>query len=126
MREPHEYAANAIPTALNVPITSHPDALLLPPEEFEDQFGFAKPPVSREVVFYCKAGVRSSAAAAIARHAGYEKVGEYRGSWLDWKRKGGITTKGGDSGEGRKSKGEIGAEESVRGEVDRKDWGKQE
>jgi 3-mercaptopyruvate sulfurtransferase SseA len=35
-------------------------------------------------VFYCKAGVRSSAAAALAKHWGWENVGEYRGSWLDW------------------------------------------
>ena len=71
VREPHEYEANSIPTAINLPITSHPDALLLTEEEFQDQFGFAKPPVNKEVVFFCKAGVRSSAAAGIARQAGY-------------------------------------------------------
>jgi rhodanese-related sulfurtransferase len=35
-----------------------------------DRFGFAKPPKGKEVVFFCKAGVRSSAAAGIARQAG--------------------------------------------------------
>ena len=70
VREPHEYEANSIPTAINLPIKSHPDALLLSEEEFQDQFGFAKPPLQKEVVFFCKAGVRSSAAAGIARQAG--------------------------------------------------------
>lgn len=93
VREPHEFAGNTIPTAINIPITSQPDALLLSDEEFQDHFGFAKPPLNKEVVFFCKAGVRSSAAAGIARQAGYENVGEYRGSFLDWERKGGPGTK---------------------------------
>jgi len=89
VREPHEYEAGFIPTAINIPITSNPDALLLPAEEFEDRFGFAKPDVNKEVVFYCKAGVRSSAAAQVAEQGGYQKIAEYRGSWLDWQRQGG-------------------------------------
>jgi len=70
VREPHEYHANSIPTAINIPVTSHPDALLLDEDEFQDVFGFQKPPKGKEVVFFCKAGVRSSAAAGIARQAG--------------------------------------------------------
>lgn len=42
-----------------------------------------------EVVFYCKSGVRSRAAAELARQAGFEQVGEYPGSWMDWVKKGG-------------------------------------
>jgi rhodanese-related sulfurtransferase len=95
VREPAEFAANSIPTALNIPVASQPDALLLPPDEFEDRFGFQKPPLDKEVVFYCKAGVRSSAAAQIAKQGGYLLVGEYRGSWLDWERRGGVGTKSG-------------------------------
>jgi rhodanese-related sulfurtransferase len=72
-----------------MPITSAPDALFLPAPEFADRFGFAKPAHDAEVVFYCKAGVRSAAAAELARQAGYAKVGEYRGSWMDWVRNGG-------------------------------------
>ena len=48
-----------------------------------------KPKSDTEVIFYCKAGVRSRAAAGMAREAGYERVGEYPGSWMDWERKGG-------------------------------------
>lgn len=70
VREPHEFEANTIPTSINIPVTSQPDALLLSEEDFEDRFGFQKPPKGKEVVFFCKAGVRSSAAAGIARQAG--------------------------------------------------------
>ncbi|KAE9986197.1 hypothetical protein EG327_004447, partial [Venturia inaequalis] len=52
VREPHEYAQGFIPTALNLPIQSQPDALFLSEAEFEDRFGFAKPGREVEVVFY--------------------------------------------------------------------------
>lgn len=84
VREPHEFQAGAIPTAVNIPIASSPDALLMPAHEFEDKFEFDKPKADQEVVFYCKAGIRSHAAAEVARQAGYKKVGEYQGSWMDW------------------------------------------
>ena len=89
VREPSEFEGGAIPTAVNVPIASSPDALVMPAHEFEDKFGFEKPRVDQEVVFYCKAGVRSHAAAEVARQAGYPRVAEYRGSWLDWVKNGG-------------------------------------
>lgn len=92
VREPHEYAEGFIPTALNLPIQSQPDALFLPADEFQDRFGFVKPPVGKKIVFYCKAGVRSSAAAQLARQVGYEDVVEYRGSWLDWVKQGGASS----------------------------------
>jgi rhodanese-related sulfurtransferase len=89
VREPSEYTAGYIPTAINLPIKSQPDALFLPAEEFLDRFGFSKPSADQEVVFYCKAGVRSQAAAGLARQVGYTKVSEYRGSWMDWEKNGG-------------------------------------
>jgi rhodanese-related sulfurtransferase len=92
VREPVEYQAGFIPTAINIPITSQPDALFLSPEDFESRFGFPKPAVGKEIVFYCKAGVRSSAAAAMAKQHGYQHVGEYRGSWLDWEKNGGASS----------------------------------
>lgn len=87
MREPSEFRCGAIPTAINVPIATAPEAWSLPEDQFEDRFGFAKPQTGVELVFYCKAGVRSSAAAQLALQNGYEKVGEYRGSWLDWEKR---------------------------------------
>lgn len=89
VREPAEYKGGFIPGAINIPISSQPDAMFLPEDEFEDRFGFSKPDKDKELVFYCKAGVRSSAAAQLAQQHGYEKVSEYRGSWLDWQKNGG-------------------------------------
>ena len=72
---------------------SQPDAMFLPEEEFEDRFGFSKPAMDKELVFYCRAGVRSSAAVQLAKQVGYENVAEYKGSWLDWESKGGESKK---------------------------------
>ncbi|KAI0799113.1 Rhodanese-like domain-containing protein [Xylaria sp. FL0064] len=90
VREPSELSSTGrIPGALNIPITTSPDSFHIAPEEFEDRFGFARPEKDDEVVFYCKAGVRSRAAAGIAREAGWKDVGEFPGSWVEWTGKGG-------------------------------------
>ncbi|KAA8635885.1 hypothetical protein SMACR_01709 [Sordaria macrospora] len=89
-REPGELIQTGhIPGAINIPITTSPDSFFISEDEFEDRFGFPRPSKDSEVVFYCKAGVRSRGAAGLAREAGWEKVGEYPGSWLDWAAKGG-------------------------------------
>lgn len=93
VREPSEYQDGYIPGAINIPIKSQPDALFLPEEEFEERFGFSKPGTDKEVVFYCKSGVRGSAAAQLAQQHGYKNVAEYRGSWLDWQKQGGTLAK---------------------------------
>jgi rhodanese-related sulfurtransferase len=93
VREPAEYEEGYIPGAINIPIKSAPDAIFMPDDEFEDKFGFHKPDPAKEVVFYCKSGVRSSAAAQLAKQNGYTNVAEYRGSWLDWQKNGGKATK---------------------------------
>ncbi|OBT61086.1 hypothetical protein VE03_09473 [Pseudogymnoascus sp. 23342-1-I1] len=90
VREPGELRTTGrIPTSVNLPLSSCPDAFFLPADEFEERFGFEKPREGRGVVFYCKAGVRSRAAAALAREAGWEPVGEFPGSWLEWEGRGG-------------------------------------
>ena len=46
-----------------------------------------------EVVFYCKAGVRSRAAAQMAREEGGwagVRVGGFDGGWVEWEREGGM------------------------------------
>ncbi|KAK0735869.1 Rhodanese-like domain-containing protein [Apiosordaria backusii] len=89
-REPGELQQTGhIPHAINIPVTTSPDSFFIPEEEFEDRFGFPRPSKDQELIFYCKAGVRSRAAAQLAKQAGWEKVGEYPGSWLDWFEKGG-------------------------------------
>lgn len=89
-REPSELQATGhIPGAINIPITSAPDSFHIPAEEFSDRFGFARPGKDRPLLFYCKAGVRSRAAAALAAEAGWKDVGEFPGSWMEWEEKGG-------------------------------------
>ncbi|ESZ98664.1 hypothetical protein SBOR_0902 [Sclerotinia borealis F-4128] len=82
-----------IPTALNIPITTYPDAFSISEEEFEDRFGFERPGKADECVFYCKAGVRSRMAAEIAKGCGWERVGEFEGSWGVWSERGGEVEK---------------------------------
>ncbi|KAK1473003.1 rhodanese-like domain-containing protein [Colletotrichum cuscutae] len=84
-----------IPTALNIPVATAPESFLIADEDFEDRYGYPRPSKDTELVFYCKAGVRSRALATLARDAGWSKVGEYPGSWLDWTKKGGEVEKGG-------------------------------
>ena len=91
-REPHELqTTGTIPGSINIPISSKPDSFHISEEEFEDRFGFERPSKETEIVVYCKAGVRSRAAAELARQQGWVSVGEYEGSWLDWEKNGGET-----------------------------------
>ncbi|KAM0327921.1 hypothetical protein ACHAQA_005319 [Verticillium albo-atrum] len=93
-REPGEVRQTGlIPGAINIPISTHPESFHVTAEEFEDRFGFERPAKGSELVFYCKAGVRSRAAAALAKEAGWTGVGEYPGSWLDWEKRGGRAEK---------------------------------
>ncbi|CCH40685.1 hypothetical protein BN7_219 [Wickerhamomyces ciferrii] len=90
VREPHEFQQYAIPTSINIPYKSSPGALDLSPEEFEDVFKFEKPDKEKELIFYCLAGVRSSAATELAQIFGYDKLGNYVGSIEDWVKHEGI------------------------------------
>lgn len=95
VREPSELDSTGwIPGAQNIPVTTSPDAFFLSAGAFEDRFGFARPTAKQEVVFYCKAGVRSRAAAQLALQGNFGgKVGEFPGSWLEWEKKGGKVEK---------------------------------
>ncbi|KAL2132787.1 hypothetical protein VTI74DRAFT_3381 [Chaetomium olivicolor] len=90
VREPSELAETGrIPSALNIPIKSAPDSFHISDAEFEDRFGYPRPARDAEVLFYCRSGVRSRAAAGLAKEAGWTNVGEFPGSWLEWFEKGG-------------------------------------
>ncbi|KAL5594157.1 hypothetical protein BROUX41_001202 [Berkeleyomyces rouxiae] len=80
-----------IPSAVNIPIASAPDSFQIHDEDFEDRFGFERPARDKTLLFFCKAGVRSHAAARMARDAGW-RTAEYPGSWVDWAAKGGDVT----------------------------------
>lgn len=85
VREPAELLETGkIPGAINIPITSAVQSLHISDADFEDMYGFARPSKDKTLIFYCKAGVRARSAAALAQHAGWSKIGEYPGSWLDW------------------------------------------
>lgn len=94
VREPRElFQTGKIPGAINIPITSAVQSFHIPEEDFEEMYGFERPPKDAELLFYCKAGVRARAAAGLAKHAGWENVGEYPGSWLDWEAQNGPVEK---------------------------------
>lgn len=103
VREPGELLhTGRIPTAKSVPISSAPDAFFMSEEDFETKFGFPRPKETDEVIFYCKAGVRSRQAALLAGQARPSfggKIGNYSGSWIDWEQNGGKVEKEGDQGE---------------------------
>lgn len=84
VREPVEYNDGHIDGAINIPFKSSPGALDLPEDEFIENFGFQKPSIDKELVFYCLGGVRSTAAEELANTFGYKKRGNYVGSWEDW------------------------------------------
>lgn len=91
VREPAELESTGrIPTAVNIPISSAGDSFFLPADEFQERFGIARPGDDDHVIFYCKAGVRSRAAAALARQAGFGgSISEFPGSWIEWSENGG-------------------------------------
>lgn len=72
VREPAEFAEGHIPGAVNLPFKTAPGALGLEPEEFFETFGFQKPSTETQLVFYCLAGVRSTAAESLAATFGYQ------------------------------------------------------
>ncbi|EPS36618.1 hypothetical protein H072_9837 [Dactylellina haptotyla CBS 200.50] len=93
VREPHELQkSGVIPNSINVPLETNPEAWFMDPESFEDKFGVEKPSTDTELIFSCKAGIRSNAAARIAKVAGYENTASYKGSWLDWAKNTGAPT----------------------------------
>ncbi|KIW83154.1 hypothetical protein Z517_02398 [Fonsecaea pedrosoi CBS 271.37] len=95
VREPSELKSTGkIPGAQNLPIKSAADGFFLGPDEFEERFGWEKPTAQDEVIFYCKAGVRSRAAAGLAAQAAFGgKISEFPGSWIEWAEKGGEVEK---------------------------------
>jgi len=72
-----------------MPFKSHPDALSLSDEVFEETFEFQKPATTDAVVIYCGIGLRARKAAEEAERLGYKDVGEYQGSFKDWVERGG-------------------------------------
>jgi rhodanese-related sulfurtransferase len=72
VREKEEVMQGMIPGAVNLPLSVLSNALHLPRHSFFEKFGFEKPKVDQEVVFYCRSGVRSATAADVAKRNGYD------------------------------------------------------
>lgn len=103
VREPEEVISTGrIPGAINIPITSAIQSFHISADDFMDLYGFEKPEPSTPLIMYCKAGIRARSAAGLAQHAGYQNVGEYPGSWLDWEKKKGEVEKRQGTGAGLK------------------------
>jgi len=69
---------------LPLPYIMQAGALNLEEEEFEEQFGFAKPQLDETLVFTCKAGIRSMTACQVAAMAGYTNLINYDGGADEW------------------------------------------
>ena len=74
VREPHEYAAGHIPTAVNHPLSS---------------FDVARLPADKPVVLVCQAGGRSARALQAAHAAGRTDIVHYAPGTGGWKARGG-------------------------------------
>ena len=120
VREPAELMAHGrIPGSVNLPINSQPEAFSLTDGEFRDRYGFERPGSAssnrkeedhfkdkgkdvqtqglgkqvEEVIFYCKAGVRSRAAARLAQGWTGVRIGEMRAGFDGWESGGGPVEK---------------------------------
>jgi len=84
VREDHEVRRTGlIPTAHHVPL----DSLFMclnEPRKWRPTFGFRRPKKIDNLIFYCRMGGRSHAAAVAAQSKGYENVKNYVGSAREW------------------------------------------
>jgi len=87
VRNPDEYAKGCIPSARLLPLTEIEAALKMSDAQFEAQYGFKKPTPDQEIIVYCRAGSRSTAAANLLQHNAFKNVLNYRGSWNEWSEK---------------------------------------
>lgn len=58
-------------------------------EEFESKYGFSKPSTSTVLATHCLKGKRAMEAADKLNLLGYHNIKVYKGSFNDWKEKGG-------------------------------------
>jgi rhodanese-related sulfurtransferase len=76
VRQPEEIVETGAlgPDVVNIPlgeVTS--GAFILDDDDFMDKYGILKPDQSAELIFSCRAGVRSDTAARIVEQAGYSR-----------------------------------------------------
>eukprot|EP01134_Creolimax_fragrantissima_P000498 CFRG0498T1 len=84
VRSAHETDDGFIPSAIKIPLPVLPDAFRMSPEDFMKEFNAKVLSKEDKLIFYCRSGVRSQIACNLAREAGYSRVSNFRGSWLQW------------------------------------------
>ncbi|MGF7032264.1 rhodanese-related sulfurtransferase [Paenibacillus mucilaginosus] len=72
VREPHEFRGGSIPGAGNIPLSQLPKRMVEIPRE-------------REVLLYCRSGIRSKQAAKLLSRRGFSKLAHLRGGLAAWK-----------------------------------------
>ena len=86
VREPGELASDGfIEESIPIPLATLQTALNYSNEEFMEMYGVDKPKSGEQIVFMCRAGVRSKQAMKIASSAGYSNVRHYAEGWKGWK-----------------------------------------
>uniref|UniRef100_A0A3B4EB75 Rhodanese domain-containing protein n=1 Tax=Pygocentrus nattereri TaxID=42514 RepID=A0A3B4EB75_PYGNA len=89
VRNPEEFQAGHIPTAVNIPCEgSLEESLQLPPKAFERRFQVKVPKKEDEnIVFHCQTGRRSLTALEIALRLGFSRACHYAGGYSEWAEK---------------------------------------
>ena len=73
VREPDEHAALSIP-----------GAVLIPKGKFEDGSAYALMPIDREIILYCRSGIRSATCLQLLKAAGFNNSKHLQGGIIAW------------------------------------------
>lgn len=86
-QDPDIKRAGRIPGAVSIAWTetiNREDHTFKSAEELQRMFDKAGATKDREIVVYCRTGVRAAHDYYVARLLGYERIRNYDGSWVDW------------------------------------------
>ncbi|SCV71572.1 BQ2448_3160 [Microbotryum intermedium] len=89
VREALDFETGHIPNSKNLPLTIFEQSLSKDQVDFVRTYGFPRPGLEDKIVLYCRSGRRSTIAADLARGAGFSRVRNYKGSWLEYEAKSG-------------------------------------
>ncbi|KXJ25192.1 thiosulfate sulfurtransferase/rhodanese-like domain-containing protein 3 [Exaiptasia diaphana] len=86
VREPYELQESGkIPNSVNVPLGDIPDAFTMKPKQFMEKYNAKKPKrKDANIVFHCKAGIRSKHALNQVHQLGFKMSRHYPGGFDDW------------------------------------------
>ncbi|KDE09435.1 hypothetical protein MVLG_00338 [Microbotryum lychnidis-dioicae p1A1 Lamole] len=90
VREAPDFESGHILNSKNLPLSIFEQALSKDQVDFMRTYGFPKPGIEEKIVLYCRSGRRSTIAADLASGAGFSRVRNYTGSWLEYEAKSGV------------------------------------